>query len=176
MEETPWRFKSSRPHHFLFFENMKKNFLLGLIFFIFCHYNNVNGFDRTPLYCLSFNKKEQIIFVFNNSKVYNIEELSINNETIIHDEFYLYKDQEKLGSSFLRRDGYYYWGKNKWNNFYKYSLSEDNLALKIRYVLKKHKISTFFANLLNKSEYYVADKSFQCKILNSWEEVEEHLN
>ena len=150
---------------------MQKNkslILITLFFFLSYH---IKSFDKKGLHCIESNTNYDIVFYFNHNKVFYLDIHYEDGDKIINDQFTYFKKYEEVGSPFLKKDEYIYWGLNPWNKSYTYNLDLKELKLMQKFVLLKKGLSKFTAKLFKKSEYFVEVKIFTCKILN-WNEIE----
>ena len=69
---------------------------------------SVNAFDRIGMICSGKNKANDLIFYFNNKKVFNLDLHIKKNEKIINDEFAYHKKVEELGSVFYQEEGIFF--------------------------------------------------------------------
>ena len=132
---------------------------------------SANGFDRVGMLCSGKNKVNDLVFYFNNKKVFNLDLHIKKNEKIINDEFAYHKKVEELGSILYQEKDILFWEKNPWSNFFTYKLDKKNLLLKQRYVLRKKVLSRAISKLFKVSDYYLEENIFKCKILDEWDQI-----
>ena len=81
------------------------------------------------------------------------------------------KKVDDLGSFFFQEEGIFFWDQNPWNNFFTYKLDKKKLLLTQRYVLRKKTLNRAISKFFKKSDYYVEENLFKCRILDSWKDI-----
>ena len=151
---------------------MQKNKnLIFITFFLFFSFD-VSSFDKKGLYCLEGKSEYDIIFYFNHKKVFYLDVHYDRGTKTINDQFAYFKDYKEVGEDFIIKKQFMFWGRNSWRKAYNYKLNLNNLILTQKFILKKKLLSKLEAKLFNKSKYYVEVRTYKCKILKSWNEIE----
>ena len=143
--------------------------IICYVLFIFCF--AASALDRVGLICYGDHKNGDIVFYFNNYKVFNLDTHEVEDEKIINDEFAYYRKPDDVGQYFYKEANTLYWEKNPWNNYFTYKLDLIKLELFQRYVRKKSIFNRLFSDFVKKSNYYTDINKYDCVFEKDWEKI-----